>query len=38
MIQNPAALLEHAAKPVVAARCFDIPVDAIERALKRTVE
>ena len=29
MIQNPAAVLEHAAKPVVAARFFDIPAEAV---------
>jgi len=29
MIQNPAAVLEHAAKPVVAARYFDIPAEAV---------
>ena len=31
MIQNPAKHLEHAAKPVVAARYYDIPAEAIER-------
>lgn len=31
-IQNPAKRLEHAAKPVVSARCFDVPALAIEQA------
>jgi superfamily II DNA or RNA helicase len=30
MIQNPAKHLEHAAKPVVAARYYDIPAEAVE--------
>ncbi|MGD0650918.1 MAG: helicase-related protein [Verrucomicrobiia bacterium] len=34
MIQNPAKHLEHAAKPVVAARYYDIPSDAVEVAAK----
>lgn len=32
MIQNPAKLLEHAAKAVVAARYYDIPAEAVEQA------
>jgi SNF2 family DNA or RNA helicase len=34
MIQNPAKVLEHAAKPVVSARFYDIPADAIAAACK----
>ena len=32
MIRNPAEHLAHAAKPVVSARFYDIPADAIQRA------
>jgi hypothetical protein len=32
MIQNPAKVLEHAAKPVVSARFYDIPAAAVEGA------
>ena len=32
MIQNPAKHLEHAAKPVVSARFYDIPAEAVETA------
>ena len=32
MIQNPGKHLEHAAKPVVSARFYDIPVEAIAAA------
>jgi len=34
-IQNPAKVLEHAAKPVVSARFWDIPAEAIAIASKR---
>ena len=30
MIQNPAKHLEHVAKPVVTARYYDIPAEAVE--------
>jgi hypothetical protein len=32
MIQNPAKQLEHAAKPVVSARFYDIPAESIKGA------
>ncbi|MBI4677024.1 MAG: DUF3883 domain-containing protein [Elusimicrobia bacterium] len=35
MIQNPAKHLEHAAKPVVSARFYDIPADAIQSVAAR---
>jgi hypothetical protein len=35
MIQNPAKHLEHAAKPVVAARYYDIPAEAVEARAKK---
>ncbi len=35
MIQNPAKHLEHAAKPVVAARYYDIPASAVEGAAEK---
>ena len=35
MVQNPAKHLEHAAKPVVSARFWDIPADAIEQASRK---
>jgi superfamily II DNA or RNA helicase len=35
MIQNPAKVLEHAAKPVVSARFWDIPADAIEKCVRK---
>ena len=35
MIRNPAKHLEHAAKPVVSARFYDIPADAIEKMALR---
>jgi len=34
MIQNPAKVLEHAAKPVVSARFWDIPADAIDKSAR----
>jgi len=34
MIQNPAKHLEHAAKPVVSARFYDVPAEAIEQAAR----
>jgi len=37
MIRNPAKHLEHAAKPVVSARFYDIPAEAVEDAGQRTV-
>jgi len=38
MIQNPAKHLDHAKKEIVAARYFDIPADAIERAAGKQKE
>ena len=35
MIQNPAKVLEHAAKPVVSARFWDIPAEAVMKAVQR---
>ncbi len=32
LIQNPAKHLEHAAKPALAARYYEIPADALETA------
>lgn len=37
MIQNPAKHLEHAAKPVVSARYYDIPAEAIVDAARLQV-
>ena len=34
MIQNPAKRLEHAAKPVVSARFYDVAAEAIEQAAR----
>lgn len=34
MVQNPAKHLEHAAKPVVSARFWDIPAEAIEKCAR----
>lgn len=36
MIQNPAKHLEHAAKPVVSARFYDISAEAIHNAAQRS--
>jgi len=35
MIRNPAKVLEHAAKPVVSARFWDIPAEAIEKVARK---
>jgi hypothetical protein len=38
MIQNPAKLLEHAAKPVETARYYDIPAEAVGIAAKKCLK
>jgi len=36
MVQNPAKVLEHAAKPVVSARFYDVPADAVAKVAQAT--
>ena len=38
MIQNPAKHLDHAKREIVAARYYDIPPDAIEKAARAQKE